>query len=324
MRIKARAIPGLFFFFLLTFLAAGCGLNSASPEVKTKQNQTEKLVVGVAHADFKDPWLGFLLSGVKEYEAEHKEMKAIYSDAGNDSNKQIEQAEALIEQDVDSMMVIPVDMVAAELILEKAKRADIPVVLVNRESLETKSAYVGSDALAFGKMQMEEVAKRLGGKGNVAIMNGQIGHPAQKQRTEGNKQVIERYKNMYVILEGTAGWNREQGKALMQSWLQSGQKIDAVVANNDEMAIGAIQAAEEAGKLGDIVFAGIDGTPDALAYVKAGKLAATVFQDAKGQGQGGIEAAVKLAKGEQVKETTYVEEELVVKENAGMYIEKWK
>lgn len=324
MRKKARIRLGLSFFLLLTFFTAGCTSDLTAPEIKSGENQNEKLVVGVAHADFSDPWLGFLLNGVKEYEAASKEIKAVYVDAANDSNKQIEQAEAFIKQGVDSMMVIPVDMVAAELILEKAKRADIPVVLVNRESLETKSVYVGSDALSFGTMQMEEVAKLLNGKGNVAIMNGQIGHPAQKQRTEGNKQVIERYKDMHVVLEGTAGWNREQGKKLMQNWLESGQKMDAVVANNDEMAIGAIQAAEEAGKLGDIVFAGIDGTPDALAYVKAGKLSATVFQDAKGQGQSGIQAAIKLAKGERVQETTYVPEELVIKKNVDVYLNKWK
>lgn len=312
------------FFFLLLFLLSGCASNSSISPEEEEEKATTKLQVGVVFADGQDPWLSFLMNGVKEYEDGNEEMEAVYTDAENDSNKQIEQAEELIARGVDSLMVTPVDMVAAELILEKAARADVPVVLVNRESLETESVYVGSDAFSFGVMQMEEVAKQLGGKGNIAIMNGQIGHPAQKHRTEGNKSVIEKHKSMKIVLEGTAGWNREQGKELMKNWLESGQDIDAVVANNDEMAIGAIQAAEEAGVLEQIVFAGIDGTPDALSFIQQGKLAATVFQDARGQGQGGINTALELAKGEQPEATTYIAGELILKVNVDVYVEKWK
>ncbi|NUJ33030.1 substrate-binding domain-containing protein, partial [Pseudoalteromonas sp. 2103] len=149
---------------------------------------------------------------------------------------------------------IPVDVIAAELILEKAERADIPIVLMNRSSLETESVFIGSDDVSFGFMQMERVAQILKGKGNIAIINGPMGQESQVNRTKGNKQVIEKHKGMKVVSEGTANWNQDEAKSLMKTWIESDIKIDAVVANNDEMAIGAIEAAEEAGIRDEIIF----------------------------------------------------------------------
>ncbi|MFD1170124.1 substrate-binding domain-containing protein [Oceanobacillus caeni] len=305
---------------LLTVLISGC---SSAEDVSTTrvENQNDKLVIGVAHANYEDTFLNLLLDGVKEFVDEHSnEMKAEYIDAGNDSNKQIEQAEQFIEQGVDAIMLIPVDVIAAELILEKAERAEIPIVLMNRSSLETESVFVGSDDVSFGVMQMERIAQMLKGKGNIAIMNGPMGQESQVNRTKGNKQVIEEHKGMKVVLEGTANWNRDEAKSLMNTWIESGIKIDAIVANNDEMAIGAIEAAEEAGVRDEIIFAGIDGTPDSLQYIESKRLAVSVLQDAKEQGQTGMNAALRMAKGETlVKEPIYIPAELIVKDNVDKY-----
>jgi len=305
---------------LLTVLISGC---SAAENVSTEKeaNQSDKLVIGVAHADYEDTFLNLLLDGVKEYVDEHSnEMKAEYIDAGNDSNKQIEQVEKFIKQGVDAIMLIPVDVISAELILEKAERADIPIVLMNRSSLETESVFIGSDDVSFGFMQMERVAQILKGKGNIAIINGPMGQESQVNRTKGNKQVIEKHKGMKVVSEGTANWNQDEAKSLMKTWIESDIKIDAVVANNDEMAIGAIEAAEEAGIRDEIIFAGIDGTPDGLQYIESKKLAVSVLQDAKEQGQTGMSTAFRMAKGETVaKEPIYIPAELIVKNNVDKY-----
>lgn len=171
---------------------------------------------------------------------------------------------------------------------------------------------------------MEEVAKLLDGKGNIAIMNGLMGQEAQIMRTEGNMQVIEEYPDIEVVLEGTAEWDRDQGLSLMENWLQTGQQIDAVVSNNDEMAIGAIMALEEAGKLDDTIVAGVDATIDALEYVQSGQLDVTVFQDPWGQGGGGLETAIKAAKGEEVEQFIWVPYELVTMDNVEEYVQKWE
>lgn len=322
MQVKKYLSTAMLFAFL-SIILIGC---SSGETASNDSNSGDKLVIGAALPDFDDKWLSYLQDGMKEYEATLENTEVIYTDAMNDAAKQLSQVENFISQQVDAIFIIPVDTVSAKIMLEKANDASIPIIVVNRafEGVDKATSFVGSDSLESGIIQMKELADILEGKGNIAIMNGVMGHDAQIKRTQGNIQIIEENPDMKVILEGTAEFDRAKGMTLMENWLNSGEQIDAVVANNDEMAIGAIMAAEAAGKLDEIAFAGIDATPDALEYVKSGKLAVTVFQDAKGQGRGGLETAVKAAKGEEVEKSVMIPYELVTKENVDEYIKKWE
>ncbi|MEM1505135.1 sugar ABC transporter substrate-binding protein [Domibacillus sp. 8LH] len=313
-----------FFLFMalivaLTAVLAGCrGGDSAGGD--------DKLKIGVALPDFDDKWLSYLQDGMMDYEKKAGNIEGVYVDAMNDAAKQMSQVETFISQGVDAIAIVPVDTESVGTIVDMANAAEIPIVVVNRtyEGIEDATAFVGGNSIDSGIMQMEAVAKLLGGKGNVAIMNGQSGQEAEIKRTEGNKQVIEKNPGMKLVKEKNADWDRAKGMTLMENWLQSGEKIDAIVANNDEMAIGAIMALEAAGKLEEVTVAGIDGTPDALEYVKSGKLKISVFQDAAGQGSKGLEIAAKAAKGEEVEKMNYVEFELITPENVETYEKKWQ
>jgi inositol transport system substrate-binding protein len=127
--------------------------------------------------------------------------------------------------------------------------------------------------------------------------------------------VAEKFPDITITKEQTGNWSRDEGLALMENWLASGDQIDAVAANNDEMAIGAIAAIEAAGKLGEIIVGGVDASADALAEMDAGRLNVTVFQDAVGQGEGGIAAAIALARGETIEQITWIPYVLVTPEN---------
>jgi inositol transport system substrate-binding protein len=338
MRIQKNLI-WVMILLLVAALAAGCGggnqaatqpasgnQGSSSPQQAAPAGQTDKIVIGAALPDFDDKWLSYLQDGMKKYEQTQENVEVIYVDAMNDASKQLSQIENFIQQKVNAIVLVPVDTVSAPEMVDKANAANVPIVVVNRqyEGVEKATAYVGSESIKAGLMQMEEVAKLMNGKGNIAIMNGQMGHEAQIKRTEGNKQVIQKYPDMKVVLEGTGEWDRAKGLTLMENWLQSGTKIDAVVSNNDEMAIGAIMALEAAGKLNETIVAGVDATPDALEYVKAGKLKVTVYQNATGQGKGGLETAIKAAKGEKVEKFIWIPYELVTKDNVEEYIKKWQ
>jgi inositol transport system substrate-binding protein len=126
-------------------------------------------------------------------------------------------------------------------------------------------------------------------------------------------------KGMTIVEEQTANWSRTQGADLMTNWLSAGLEFDAVIANNDEMAIGAIQALKAAGKMDKVVIGGVDATQDALAAMAAGDLDVTVFQNAAGQGKGSLDAALKLAKGEKVEKKVYIPFELVTPANLKDY-----
>lgn len=128
---------------------------------------------------------------------------------------------------------------------------------------------------------------------------------------------------MRIVDEQAATWSRTQAADLINNWLTSRMKFDAVISNNDEMAIGAIQSLKAAGKMDkNMIVAGIDATHDALAAMKAGDLKVTVFQDALGQGGGGVKAAVDLAKGKKVPSHVWIPFELVTPANMDKYMQK--
>lgn len=298
---------------------AGCGGEESGGA------EGDTLEIGVALPDFDDKWLSYLHDGMKTYDEENQDIEGIYVDAMNDAAKQLSQIETFISQGVDAIAIVPVDTESAPTMVDMANAAEIPIVIVNRtyDGIEEATAFVGGNSIDSGIMQMEAVAELLGNQGNIALMNGQPGQEAEIKRTEGNKQVIED-KGLNLVLEKNADWDRAKGMTLMENWLQTGEQIDAVVANNDEMAIGAIMALEAAGKMDDVVVAGIDGTPDALEYVKAGTLSVSVFQDAFGQGSKGLEIAAKAAQGEEVEKMNYIPFELITPENVETYVEKWQ
>ncbi|PTM57905.1 sugar ABC transporter substrate-binding protein [Desmospora activa] len=316
------------FHWSIVLVLVSVGLLSGCGQIGAGSNG-DGIVIGAAMPVFDDKWLSYLYDAINQYDKEHDDVEVSMVDAKNDSSKQLEQVEKFIVQGVDAIVITPVDTSAVEPMVNAAKQANIPVVVVNRmpdeDVLAKLDAYVGSESIEGGIKQMEEVEKLLEGKGNVAIMTGELGHESQIKRTEGNQEVVKKNPEMKVVREGTAKYQRAEGIRLMENWIQSGTKIDAVVANNDEMAIGAISALKAAGKLDDTIVAGIDGTPDALEYIQSGELEVSVFQDPVGQGEGAIETAVKLAQGEKLEDKmVWVPYELITKENVEEYVQKWE
>jgi inositol transport system substrate-binding protein len=234
---------------------------------------------------------------------------------------QLGQVENFIAQKVDAIVIVPVDTDAAGPMTDAATKAKVPVVYVNRKpsGLPGNVPYVGSDSLVSGTLEMTELAKLAGGKGNVAIIQGDPANEAAVLRTKGCKDVVAKNPGMTVVKEQAGNWARDKGLAIMENWLQSGTKIDIVCANNDEMALGAIQALKAAGKLQTTLVGGVDATSDALNAMKARELAVTVFQDAKGQGAGGIDAAVRLYNGETVPGYLDVPYQLVTPANMAQF-----
>ena len=167
---------------------------------------------------------------------------------------------------------------------------------------------------------MEWIAEQLGGKGNVVILNGNLAQEAAQMRTAGVKQVAANFPDIAITKEQTGNWSREEGLSIMENWLSTGDQIDAVASNNDEMAIGALAAIDAAGKLGEIIVGGVDASADALAEMDAGRLNVTVFQNAVGQGEGGIQKSIDLARGNEVEQITWIPYELVTPDNYQDYM----
>jgi inositol transport system substrate-binding protein len=271
---------------------------------------------------FDDLWLTTLRDAMTAYAESQPGVELIAVDSKEDVAVQLGQVENFVAQGVDAIIVIPANTDAVEPMTKAAQDAGIPLVYVNRRPADLPEgvAYVGSDSIDAGIFQAEWLAEKLGGKGNVVIMQGNLAQEAAQQRTAGVKQVFEKYPDIKIIKEDTGNWSRDQGLALMENWLSTGDQIDAVASNNDEMAIGALSAIDAAGKLGQILVAGVDASPDALAEMDKGRLNMTVFQNAAGQGEGGIKAAIALARGEQIEQITWIPYEPVTPENYKDYM----
>jgi len=278
----------------------------------------EDITIGVLCPDFNDQFFNVLYGGIEQYGEENENVEVKLVDATNDAIKQLSQAENFAIQGVDGMILIPVDTVSMDPIMDVANNNDIPMVVVNRyfDGIDKVDSFVGSESIQSGIMEMEYMNENiLKGKGNIAIIKGVLGHEAQIKRTEGNMKIIDQYDDMQVVLEGAGDWQRAKAMRLVENWLQKDVKIDAIIANNDEMAIGAIQALKGAGKIDEIDVAGVDATPLALEYLSSGELDVTIFQDAAGQGYTGVETIVKIINGEEVEERVWVPFEVVDAEN---------
>ncbi|WP_020394464.1 sugar ABC transporter substrate-binding protein [Thiolinea disciformis] len=285
--------------------------------------------VGVSMALFDDNFLTTLRNSI-EATAKEQGIEVQIEDAKNEVGTQLNQIQNFVASGVKAIIVNPVDTDATIGMSEAAEKAKIPLVYVNRQpinvdKLPDNQAFVASDEAVSGTLQMEEVCKLMKGKGNIVVMMGELSNQAAIQRTKDVHDVIakEGCKDIKIVAEQTAEWSRTKGNDLMTNWLSAGTEFDAVVSNNDEMALGAIQALKAAGKSMDkVIVAGIDATADALAAMKAGDLDVTVFQSAAGQGKGAIDAAVKLAKGEAVDQKVWIPFELVTPKNMDQYMAK--
>lgn len=219
-------------------------------------------------------------------------------DGRYDALVQQDQFETMITQGYDAIVFVPIDIDAGATAVELAHEASIPVVgsntMVNSKLL---TSYVGSDDVQAGYMEAKSVLDKMGCKGNVVILEGPIGQSAQIQRGEGNKKALAECPDVKVLEQQTANWSRAEAQSLMENWLTAHDKeINGVIGQNDEMALGAIEAIKSAGlSVSDFAIAGVDGVTDALNAVKEGSMA-SILQDGAAQAQGAIDVAIKAVK----------------------------
>jgi ABC-type sugar transport system substrate-binding protein len=284
--------------------------------------------IGVSMAN-SDTFLTVLRKGIEKAAADNNQPVQIEI-ADDDVQKQLSQIQNFIAAKVDAIIVNAVDTSATAPMTKLANDAGIPIVYVNRQPIDVdalgpKGAFVASNEVDSGTLETKEVCRLLGGKGDILIMVGDLANQAAVQRTKDIHDVIATpdCAGLKVLDEQTAVWDPVKAQDLMTNWIAAGHKPAAVIANNDNMAIGAINAMKSAGwDMKDVVVAGIDATQEALAYMKAGDLDVTVFQDAFGQGSGAVDAAIKLAKGEKVEAKVWIPFQLVTPENMDQYVSK--
>jgi len=289
--------------------------------------------IGLTMATFDDNFLTVLRNGMVNYAGELDGVELQAEDATNDVGRQLSQIENFIAAGVDAIVVNAVDTSATQAMTDAAAAAGIPLVYVNRQPINVDSlpegqAFVASNEIESGTLAAFEVCKMLraagmAGGADVVIMIGELSNQAAVQRTKDFHDVIgmDMCNFMNVVEEQTANWSRTEAADLMTNWMGGGVTFDAVLANNDEMAIGAIQAMKAGGiSMDTMIVSGVDATQDALAAMQAGDLDITVFQDAAGQGRGAVDTALRLVRGEATDQKVYIPFLLVTPDNVADFL----
>jgi inositol transport system substrate-binding protein len=304
-------------------LAAACGLAGFAGCERASAGgagDAGKPVIGVSLLNRANEFIQMIDSAMEE-KARELGVRLIVNDAQRSAARQVGQIESFIAQRVGAIILNPCEVGASSPAVDKARAAGIPILNVNSETRSAPTAFVGSRDEESARLAMEYIARRLDGKGNVAMMHGFMGQAAQIRREQGAREVLARCPALKLLADQTAEWSRSKAVSLMENWIQAhGPRIQAVFAQNDEMAMGALLALERAKMKDQVVVVGVDAIADALQAVKAGRLDATVFQDARGQGRGAVETAVKILRREPYEKEVFIPFQLVTRENVDRFL----
>ena len=288
---------------------------------KAEPRKEGEIVIGFSSRDLSAEYTAKLSEAIVAYAQTKPGVKVVMVDAQSDVQKQFSQVENFVAQKVDAIILNPCELEASTPAVDYVKKAGIPLVLVNQTTKSVGDSYIGSNDFEAGRIAMEAIAKKLNGQGGVLMLHGIMGTSAQLQREAGAREVFAKYPGLKLVDHQTASWDRAKAMALTENWIQAHKgKFSAVFAHNDEMAMGALLALERAGLKKDVYVIGIDAIAQALSAVKEGRLDATVFQDAVGQGKGSVDAAIQLAKKQPCAKETMIPFQLVTRENVTQFL----
>ena len=340
MKKSMKALAMLMVMLSLVFALVGCGSTapaessapasvepssqaSEQPSEEASQPASETLKIGATFYSLQNEFTMRMDNAAKKW-AEENGVNYTSYDGNYDAATQLSQVETMIADGCDAIILNPQDAVACAACVDLAHEAGIPVVGVNTmvES-DLLTSYVGSQDVSAGEDIMQYMIDYLGKDAfNIVIIEGPMGQSAQLQRIEGIENIMAKYPNVKELARDTANWSRAESMTLMETWISTyGDDIDAVIAENDEMALGAREAIEAAGK--DIPCIGIDGITDAVTAIQEGRMISSDFQNAEGQMTGALDTAVKAVNGESVEKFYWIPFEMITPDNAADYVNKY-
>ena len=274
----------------------------------TVSNQQNEFMVGMAE-NFKE------VGEAAGYEVQ-------LMDANLDATKQVSQIETAISENAEAILVEPCSVDGLTTGLKEAHDAGIPVFVIhnNVSATDLVTSLIHVDVRQGGELKMEQVIKDCGEDAKIAIMTGTLGQDTTNQICGGYDAVLEKYPNVEVVFEGAGNWGATDAAPLAENWLASGKEIDAIVCNNDGMALGVVPVLKSAGKSEQIKVYGLDATNEGLKAVDSGEMAATIYVDSKAEIEKAFEMLEDLKAGKKVDAEYKVPSVLVTKENVKEYM----
>jgi len=298
-----------------------------APDQRPNPKTEDKIyVIGVSYQNLAFPYVAALQKAAQD-KAKALGVKLVETDAFNDTNKELENVERMLGQKIDCLAFEAASLDASVVSLEAAKRAGVPVVQFNGKANGGEYVtFVGSNQPDSGDLLGQWVVNFFKQSGKAKLrgiyLRGVAGQVTDIARNDGFKKRLaqEGLTDKIELTEQYADYDRGKGQSITESILSKDKNYDFIIANNDDMVLGALQAVNQFGLAGKVLLVGVDGLPETLAAIKSGQIAATVFQNPEAQGAGGIEACVKHLQGGQMEKEILIPFELVSPENVDKFI----
>jgi len=303
---------------LIAKLALACAVSALSA---SSAFAADKFVVGYANMADTDVFVMARKNAFIEAAKSDPAVEIKFTDANNDASKQLDQIDNLIAQKVNAIVVVPVDYEGIVPGVEKANKAGIPVVALGIQSAGGKYTFVGSKNLDAGKMQAEYMKANLPKNAQILYLQGTPGLYHSQERLKGFQDSLGR-PDVKILATLSGNYDRAEGMKVTEDWIQSFPKFDAIIAANDQMALGAREALQGADRLKGVMISGVDGVPDALNAIKAGEMSQTIFQNAAGQAKAAFDVVEGIKKGETPPAEKLVPFESITKDNVDKYMKK--
>jgi ribose transport system substrate-binding protein len=320
----------LFSLIVLMLFAAACGktqeTNSGTESSKesTKTKDDGKIKIGVVLKSLNNDYWKFVEAGAKEAAEKYGvEVEVLGPPAETNFEEQIRMMEDQITKGVDALVVAPSQPKAAIPTFNKAKEAGIPVILIDTDAdFGDKVSFIGTENYEAGKLAGKYIADLLNNGDKVAIIRGAMGDNTHNQRTDGAKEIFDS-KGIQSIVQ-PADSDRAKAVSVTENILTSNPDVKVVYATSDEMALGALKAVKSAGKTDQIKVIGFDGSPEGLQSILDGGLTASIAQKPYMIGFTGVEAGLKVAKGESVEKRIDTGADVITKDNAKELLDQYK
>ena len=282
----------------------------------------DKILIGLSMNTLNNPFFVDVVAGAKKA-AKENGVELIVTDAQNQPSKQLEDVENLIQRKPDLLILDPSDSDAIISAVESANEKNIPVLTIDRKSNGGDViAHIGFDAIHSGQIAGTFLAEQLHGKGKIVELMGIMGTNVAQDRSKGFNQIIAKYPEMVIVAKQSADFDRAKAMEVMENILQANPVIDGVYAANDEMALGAIEAIEAAGRLDQIILIGCDAIDPALEKIREKKLEATIAEPPFFLGKNAVLNALKILNGEKIDKDIILESTLVTLENVDKIVTK--
>lgn len=272
-------------------------------------NVLAKDTIALVVSTLNNPFFVSMKDGAQK-EADKLGYNLVVLDSQNNPAKELANVQDLTVRGTKLMLINPTDSDAVGNAVAMANQAKIPVITLDRQATKgVVASHVASDNAFGGKMAGDYIAKKLGENAKVIELEGIAGTSVARERGKGFAQAAEKH-HFQILASQPADFDRTKGLNVMQNLLTAHQDVQAVFAQNDEMALGALRALQTAGKT-DVLVVGFDGTEDGIKAVNSGKMGATVAQRPEQIGVIGVQTADKVLKGEKVPAVIPVDLKLV-------------